>query len=98
MKRLHTDTIRALKNRTTLSAGDEIMVMLATEVLERRVKEGSMSLYSDGEICSGCPHAVFHEDCCMHFCRCKENAEDERNYLNGTCAYRKAHVQEGNDE
>ena len=47
-----------------------------------------MSLYTEGEICGGCVHAVTH-DCCKRFCHCDINAEDQRNHLNGTCLERK---------
>ena len=53
-----------------------------------------MSLYSDGEICAGCPHAVFHEECCRKFCKCEVGAEKERDHIVGECEYRKANVQE----
>ena len=36
MTRLHDDTLRALLNRQTLSAGDDITTMLAQECIEHR--------------------------------------------------------------
>ena len=51
-----------------------------------------MSLYMSEEICAGCEHAVFH-DCCEKFCHCKKGNESYRQYMNGTCKFKKIAAQ-----
>lgn len=51
-----------------------------------------MSLYMSEEICEDCEYAVFHE-CCQRFCHCTEHNESYRQYMNGTCRFKKIAAQ-----